>query len=544
MDCPFPSVNWRSTAARLVPRSARDRRGSARIESCVQRHILEVVAIIATSPRHGTHAHDASRPRLPPRSCAAQNLLRQRVITLSSNHMDWPEDGRRRAFIEQVRPAVDCGRSAVKRVLGEAVDVEADVIVEGHERIACMLLHAPVGGASWISVPMTPLGDDSWAASFVPATLGRHRYTVAAWPDAFATWRNKLLRRTERDDIAIALREGAALVRAAATRARGAERGALLAYAATLDGDAPLEERRQSALTEALRELMAAAPDRSFETVYAPPLEVVVERPLARFSAWYEFFPRSAVEAPARHGTLATAARTARVRRRHGLRRRLSTADSSDRPESPEGPQQQPTRDRARPGLAVGDRCGRRRTQERARRARHARRLRDVSARSGTARAGDRARSRVPVLAGPSVRRRASAVVRAPTRRQRAVRRESAEEVRGHLPARFRHGGMAGLVAGAQRRRRVLDRQRRPRVSRRQSAHEAVRLLALAHRRRTEPASRHAVSRRSIQSAARDVQARQARLQPVVYLFHVAQHEAGAHGLFHRARHETRLLSP
>jgi len=224
--------------------------------------------------------------------------------------MDWPEDGRRRAFIEQVRPAVDCGRSAIKRVLGEAVDVEADVIVEGHERIACMLLHAPVGGTSWISVPMTPLGDDSWAASFVPTTLGRHRYTVAAWPDTFATWRNKLLRRTERDDIAIALREGAALVRAAATRARGAEQGALLAYAATLDGDGPLEERRQSALTEALRELMAAAPDRAFETVYEPPLEVVVERPLARFSAWYEFFPRSAVEAPARHGTLATAART------------------------------------------------------------------------------------------------------------------------------------------------------------------------------------------------------------------------------------------
>ena len=223
--------------------------------------------------------------------------------------MDWPEDGRRRALIEQVRPVVDCGRSAVKRVLGEAVDVEADVIVEGHERIACMLLHAPVGGSSWTSVPMTPLGDDSWTASFVPSTLGRHRYTVAAWLDAFATWRSKLLRRTERDDIAIALREGAALVRAAATRARGAERGALLAYAATLDGDAPHEERRQTALTEALRELMAAAPDRALETVYEPPLEVVVERPLARFSAWYEFFPRSVVEAPARHGTLATAAR-------------------------------------------------------------------------------------------------------------------------------------------------------------------------------------------------------------------------------------------
>jgi starch synthase (maltosyl-transferring) len=226
--------------------------------------------------------------------------------------MEWPEDGRRRAFIEQVRPAVDCGRAAVKRALGEAIDVEADVIAEGHEQIACALLHAPPGSSSWTIVPMTPLGDDCWAASFVPDALGRHRYTVAAWIDAFSTWRHKFVRRTERGDVELALREGAVLVRAAAARARGAERGALLAYAAQLEGDEPLEERRRSALTEALRELMAAAPDRSVETVYAPALEAVVERPLARFSAWYEFFPRSAVDAGQPHGTLKSAARRLR----------------------------------------------------------------------------------------------------------------------------------------------------------------------------------------------------------------------------------------
>ena len=96
------------------------------------------------------------------------------------------------------------------------------------------------------------------------------------------------------------------------------------------------------------------------------------------------------------------------------------------------------------------------------------------------------------------------------------------------FPLDFGTRRMARAVAGAARRRRVLDRQRRPGVSRRQSAYEAVRLLALAHRRRAEPPSRYAVPRRSIQPAARDVPARQARLQPVVYLFHVAQHEAGA----------------
>jgi starch synthase (maltosyl-transferring) len=82
-----------------------------------------------------------------------------------------------------------------------------------------------------------------------------------------------------------------------------------MAYAAMLESDEPLQERRQAAAGDALRELMANAPDRSLETVYDPPLEAVVERPLARFAAWYEFFPRSFAEAPARHGTLASAAR-------------------------------------------------------------------------------------------------------------------------------------------------------------------------------------------------------------------------------------------
>ena len=223
--------------------------------------------------------------------------------------MEWPEDGRRRVVIEQVRPVVDCGRAALKRVLGEAIDVEADVIVEGHDRIACALLHAPAGSSEWAAIPMTPLGDDRWTATFVPSALGRHRYTVAAWIDAFSTWRHKFVRRTERADLTLALREGAGLVGAAAARSHGAARAALLAYAATLESDAPLDECRQSALSEALRELMAAAPDRSLETVYDPPLEAVVERPLARFSAWYEFFPRSVVATPSQHGTLAAAAR-------------------------------------------------------------------------------------------------------------------------------------------------------------------------------------------------------------------------------------------
>jgi starch synthase (maltosyl-transferring) len=52
---------------------------------------------------------------------------------------------------------------------------------------------------------------------------------------------------------------------------------------------------------------MAKYPDRTLETRHDRELTVVVERPLARFSAWYEFFPRSATGEREAHGTFATA---------------------------------------------------------------------------------------------------------------------------------------------------------------------------------------------------------------------------------------------
>jgi starch synthase (maltosyl-transferring) len=217
-----------------------------------------------------------------------------------------PADGRRRVVIEAVRPVVDGGRFPIKRVVGDKVVVEADAIADGHDRIACRLLHAH-GRSAWTEVPMRSIGNDTWRASFAVEQLGEHRYTVAAWIDPFLTWRHGFERRTAPADVAEALLDGADLVRAAAARATGPRKSALLSCADDLEKPGSLDVRRTRALSVELAELMAAHPDRTLETVYQPELNVVIERPLARFSTWYEFFPRSAVDAGERHGTLAAA---------------------------------------------------------------------------------------------------------------------------------------------------------------------------------------------------------------------------------------------
>lgn len=201
-----------------------------------------------------------------------------------------------RVVILAVRPEVDGGRYPAKRVVGEAVDIEADLVSDGHDVVRAMLLHQPPGESQWHEVELAPVGNDTWRASFVTTRLGRHRYTVIAWVDAFRSWRHGFERKVQAgNDVSVELLEGALLVDAAATRDP-----ALASFAAVLR-DGPIEDRIETALGEALADAMARVPDRSRAARYRHELELNVERPLAEASAWYELFPRSA--AGDRHGT-------------------------------------------------------------------------------------------------------------------------------------------------------------------------------------------------------------------------------------------------
>ncbi len=219
-----------------------------------------------------------------------------------------PEDGRRRAIIEAITPNVDGGLFPVKRVVDDILTVRANTFADGHDVVTVVLAHRPPGASGWTEVPMEGLGNDQWRASIALPSLGRHAYTVAAWTDAWATWRRDLRIRLEAgQDVSIDLLIGAALVDGAATRARvlgAADDARSLAYWATeLRAERPADDPSGRALDDGLDALMRAYVDRSHQTVHEPALEVIVEPPLARFSTWYELFPRSASPEPALHGT-------------------------------------------------------------------------------------------------------------------------------------------------------------------------------------------------------------------------------------------------
>jgi starch synthase (maltosyl-transferring) len=207
-------------------------------------------------------------------------------------------------WIGNVWPELDGGRFPVKREVGDLFEVTADILREGHEALAAVLKYRTVKDTAWREVWMQPLGNDRWVARFPLEENIRHLYTLEAFPDQYRSWAEDLRKRLAAGmEVMSELLEGAALLRRALPRAAGADRKRLEARLAEFDHAAGAAARARILLDEETAELMDIYADRSAATQYDLELEVIADRALARFAAWYEMFPRSQGKVPGRHGT-------------------------------------------------------------------------------------------------------------------------------------------------------------------------------------------------------------------------------------------------
>ncbi len=215
-------------------------------------------------------------------------------------------EGRRRVVIEGITPQVDGGRFPAKRTVGDQVRVEADIFTDGHDAIAAALLAHREGSDDWTEIPMQPLVNDRWFATFGVSELGRYEFKVQGWVDHFETWRRDLLKRIAAEsDTLVDYLIGADLVAAAAARATGADRKRLVEHEQVLRAGATPAALRTLATDPKLHELALRSPGKQFATESDSELHIVVDPVRARFSSWYEFFPRSTAKNPGEHGTFA-----------------------------------------------------------------------------------------------------------------------------------------------------------------------------------------------------------------------------------------------
>jgi starch synthase (maltosyl-transferring) len=167
-----------------------------------------------------------------------------------------------RIQIQRVRPQLDGGRYAVKRTSGDPVHVAATIFRDGHDVLGASVRFKPPGATRWQESLLTPLGNDEWSGSFTVDRSGTWAYRIEAWVDRVVSFQDELRRKVDagQTDLNGELSEGSVLL--------GIE---------DLTVDAALAVKSK---------------DRSGKR-WSPTYEVDVDRPLARFGAWYELFPRS-----------------------------------------------------------------------------------------------------------------------------------------------------------------------------------------------------------------------------------------------------------
>jgi starch synthase (maltosyl-transferring) len=212
----------------------------------------------------------------------------------------------RRVVIESLQPEIDAGKYPIKRTVGERVVVEADIHADGHDVLSAVVLFRREQESAWREAVMRPLGNDRWQGQFLVESLGSYFYTVQSWTDAFQSWSRDTVKKFEAgQDISIAAVMGARLIQSAATRTRGIDSQKLAQFSAELeslsraDGEAVAMLARNAELAA----LMGRHADRSRATTYDKQLAVTVDREKARYSTWYEMFPRSCTPEPKKYGT-------------------------------------------------------------------------------------------------------------------------------------------------------------------------------------------------------------------------------------------------
>ncbi len=211
---------------------------------------------------------------------------------------------RRSVIVERIAPEIDGGRHAIKRVVGDRLQVSADIFADGHDLLDAALLLRADDESAWREAPMRPIENDRWAGQ-VELTRNRwHRYAVEAWRDRFGSWRDGLLKKVDAGvRVPTELEEGRLLLEAALARAEEAKAASdttrIRAALAALK-KARSESKRVAAVAgEDLLAVMRRHPDRRHAARSAE-LPLMVDRERARFGAWYALFARSQGRDPRR----------------------------------------------------------------------------------------------------------------------------------------------------------------------------------------------------------------------------------------------------
>lgn len=211
-------------------------------------------------------------------------------------------EGRLRAVISNVSPQVEEGRFAIKRVIGDEIPVSADIFTDGHSSVAANLLFRHHEKEKWQDAPMKLETNDRWSGQFKVEKLGVYFYKIEAWVDYFKSWQQDVAKKFKVGmSVKTEMDIGIHLMEEALHRKKQPDIKRFLTAIKRAESE---EQQIKWATDEQLSALMRDRyPNNKWKTEMSQAFRIIVDPPKARFSTWYEIFPRSFSPVPGKHGT-------------------------------------------------------------------------------------------------------------------------------------------------------------------------------------------------------------------------------------------------
>ncbi len=215
-------------------------------------------------------------------------------------------NGKSRVIITNVCPVINGGAYTAKATINEELPIIADAFCDGHDEIFCSVFIKHGKDRQWKEYPMTFKNNDRWEYLLLPDKLGIYRFRVQAGVDAFATWKNGLLKKHGAgQDVSVELLIGAELLTAAVERANAKDKSLLRKWSKEITNTEESALLIPFITSDEVSAVMRRNASKENITEYPGVYEIEAERKRAGFSTWYELFPRSAASEAGRHGTFA-----------------------------------------------------------------------------------------------------------------------------------------------------------------------------------------------------------------------------------------------
>ena len=209
----------------------------------------------------------------------------------------------KRVIIDYVSPLINCGEFPIKRVVNEIVNINAHLLADGHDVIAASVLFKHENEKKWQETRLNLISNDEWQASFTVIKQGFYTYKVNAWIDYALNWQHGISRKIEDNQkVTSELLEGLEYLKPLLKKANKHEKEYLLKCITLFEDKSNYDTAIAEVISSKLHNIFIKYPEKLFVNT-TQDYKIYVDRLKARFSTWYEFFPRSASEKEGEHGT-------------------------------------------------------------------------------------------------------------------------------------------------------------------------------------------------------------------------------------------------